>query len=76
MLFLTYMILFDADQKAQFSLSTYSILRQLSHTEVGNFPDDFMFLNEWHHFYTEIGKFPDDFMSWTGYAFFSLFGGY
>ena len=40
----------------------------ISHIKIGNFHDDFMFLNKWHHFYTQIGKFPDNFMSWTRYV--------
>ena len=63
-------ILFDADQNAQFSLLTYLRLMQFSYTKIGNFPDDFMFLNEWLHFYTEISKFPEDFMSLTRHTIF------
>ena len=63
-------VLFDADQNAQFSLLTYLRLMQFSYTKIGNFPDDFMFLNEWLHFYSEISKFPEDFMSLTWHTIF------
>ena len=43
---------------------------QFWYTKIGNFYDDLMFLNKWHHSYTEIHKLPDDFMSWTRYAIF------
>ena len=38
--------LVDADQNAKFSLSTYFRLTQFSYTEISNFPDDFIPLNE------------------------------
>ena len=38
--------LFDADQNATFSLLAYLRLTQFSYTEIGNFPDDCIPLNE------------------------------
>ena len=42
--------LFEADQSAQFSLRTCLRLTQFSYTKIGNFPDDFLSLNEVHNF--------------------------
>ena len=44
--------LFDADQNAPCSLVTYLRFMQFSYTEIGNFPEDFIPLNEMSNFDT------------------------
>ena len=44
------------------------------YTKIGNFHDDFTFLNKWQPFITKIGKFPDDFCLEWDMQF--LLGGY
>ena len=41
-----YNFLFDTDQNSTFSLLSYVRLMQFSYTKTGNFPDDFISLNE------------------------------
>ena len=49
-----FVFIFNKDQNATFSLLTYLRLTQFSYTEKGNFPDDFIPLNEIRNFDTLI----------------------
>ena len=44
--------LFDADQNAPFPILTFLRLTHFSYIEIGNFSDDFMYLNETSNFHT------------------------
>ena len=49
-------VLFDREEYAHFSLLTYFRLKQFFYNKIGNFPDNFMPLNE------ILGNFPDNYM--------------
>ena len=66
----TYRVLLFWDRQLSWWFYIFERDTQFWYTEIGNFPDDIMFLIKWRHFYTEIHKFPDDFMTWTRYTRF------
>ena len=45
-LLMQFSVKFDTDENATFSLLTYLRLTHISYTEIGNFPDDYIFLND------------------------------
>ena len=51
-LLMQFSVKFDTDENATFSLLTYLRLTQFYCIEIGNVPEDFIFLNEIHKFDT------------------------
>ena len=66
----TYGIVLHWNRQLSWQFYVFEWDTQFSFIKIGSFPNDFMFLNKWLHFYAKIGKCPDDFMSWTRYTIF------